>query len=612
MMHLQMIKKETYGIISLFFLILATSCSAPSPTEEVTARAFQEIEDLYRSDLTACIMALEQLQQPQDADQQQALFRRARMHFKLAEPMLAFAEQENYRFLNQPNILKIEEEDFTDIKRKAPSGFQVLEELIFDPGADAESIGRHAAQVSNRLKLIRKNTRFSSYLQYHFLWMMRNALVRVALTGITGFDSPVQENSLEESAFVYRRLKKYLSLFKGNFRNPALLEAWNQQFDSSLKALQGNFEAFDRYTFLKDHTHAQLALWVQTKDDWNVSFPFTLALEHDASSLFTSTTFNLAYFEERPSGPLTKEKVLLGKQLFHDPSLSASGALSCASCHQEARAFTDGKQRADGQLRNSPSLSYAALQRGFFYDKRTSSLEGQIISVVNNQQEFHSSLEDMVQTVRQQPAYQQAFARLYPQQEISDARIRHAIASYIRSLTPFDSRFDRSIDGLEQSLSESEIRGFNLFSGKAKCATCHFAPVFNGTVPPEFSETELELLGVPDAPDTVGARIDQDPGRYQVYGTEERKFFFKTPSLRNSAHTAPYMHNGVYNTLEEVLDFYNRGGGAGIGIALEHQTLPPDALQLSKQEIADIIAFLGSLSDRYLEQPAGLAASPQP
>lgn len=191
---------------------------------------------------------------------------------------------------------------------------------------------------------------------------------------------------------------------------------------------------------------------------------------------------------------------------------------------------------------------------------------------------------------------------------ITEGAIRHAIASYIRSLAPFSSRFDRNIRGEEQSLAASEIRGFNLFTGKAKCATCHFAPLFNGTVPPDFSETELELLGVPHAKDTALAQVDPDPGRYNLFETEVRRHFFKTPTLRNIALTAPYMHNGVYDTLEEVMDFYNRGGGAGIGIALEHQTLPPDKLQLSPEEIQDLIAFMHTLTDAQFSRQVKIAS----
>jgi cytochrome c peroxidase len=584
-------------MISLF--VLFTSCGGPKSGGD-TADAFREMENLYRSDLTACIASLDSLQNSTSAAEMKEHYRTARMYFKFAEPVLSFTDQENFRYLNQPNILKVEEEDFTDIKIKEPSGFQVLEELLWADSLDAQEVHRHAGLVSNRLKLIRQNTSLQSYKTYHFLWMLRNEINRVALTGITGFDSPVLENSLQENAWVYKRLKNYVTLFKQEFRDQELYKAWQQQLDKTHLDLNGSFARFDRYAFIKHHTHAQLALWVKTKEDWNVKFPFKLAINHEASSLFSNNTFNMKYFDDLQHGESSEEKVLLGKKLFNDPSLSASGKISCASCHQEALAFTDGKKKSDGQERNSPTLSYAALQRGFFYDKRSGSLEGQIVSVVNSQTEFHSNLEAMTRAVMQQPDYQQAFTAIYGNR-VSDAAIRNAIASYIRSLAPFNSKFDRNINGLEQSLTDSEIRGFNLFTGKAKCATCHFAPVFNGTVPPEFSETELELLGVPAANDTANAQIDPDPGRYNLYQTDVRKYFFKTPTVRNSALTAPYMHNGVYKSLEEVIDFYNRGGGAGIGISLEHQTLPPDALSLSRQEIQDIIAFLNTLSDQQNE-----------
>lgn len=596
--------KEAYSLISLLVLliggsILLGSCSPRNKAADTPA-AFQKMEKLYLSDLSACISALEKLSRSATEGDPSALrrhYREARMYFKYTEPILSFVDTENYRFLNQPNILKVEEEDHTDIKIKEPSGFQVLEERLYADSIDQAEVARHALLMRNRLKLIRSNTQLQHYQAYHFLWMLRNEITRVALTGLAGFDSPVLENSLEESTFAYKRLKKFLSFFRHEFKDETLYQAWNQQLDRSIARLKEDFTSFDRYYFIKNHTHAQLALWVRTHQDWDVEFPFTLAFNHEALSLFSANTFNPQYFDDLRSGELSTGKVLLGKKLFNDPSLSASGAMSCGSCHQEALAFTDGRIKSVGQTRNSPTLSYAGLQRGFFYDKRSGSLEGQIVAVVNNKTEFHTSLEAISRAVKRQPAYQQQFEILY-EQGVTEANIRNAIASYIKSLAPFNSRFDRNISGQEQSLTENEIKGFNLFMGKAKCATCHFAPVFNGTVPPEFTETELELLGVPAASDTVNAKVDPDLGRYNVFKTASRKHFFKTPTLRNIALTAPYMHNGVYASLEEVMDFYNRGGGAGIGIKLAHQTLPPDALSLTRQEIKDIIAFLHTLSDQ--------------
>jgi cytochrome c peroxidase len=131
--------------------------------------------------------------------------------------------------------------------------------------------------------------------------------------------------------------------------------------------------------------------------------------------------------------------------------------------------------------------------------------------------------------------------------------------------------------------------------GKAKCGTCHFMPLFNGTVPPAFTFTESEVIGVPF--NARGTKLDADLGRYEIYQIENFRNAFKTPTVRNIAHTAPYMHNGVYDSLEQVMDFYNRGGGAGLGLNVPNQTLPFDSLALTNTEINQVIAFMNTLSD---------------
>ena len=134
--------------------------------------------------------------------------------------------------------------------------------------------------------------------------------------------------------------------------------------------------------------------------------------------------------------------------------------------------------------------------------------------------------------------------------------------------------------------------------GKAKCGTCHFFPVFNGTLPPWYTKAESEIIGVPATASWKNAQIDSDRGRYEINKMNELLYAFKTPTVRNISFTAPYMHNGVYKSLAEVLLFYQRGGGAGIGIPLPHQSLPFDTLALSAGDKDALIAFLSSLSDK--------------
>ncbi len=590
--------KGAYFIISLFIIMsILSSCSEEIKSEKVSFNTVMKQQ--FLEDISKAIAFLDSI--PINQDQTRKHFLESRKYFKKIEPILSVLDIENYGFLNQPNILKIEEEDFTDIKIKNPSGYQVLEEEIFVDEVDFKSVERHVNLVSNRLKLIKKNIRFSHLKTYHFLWLLRKSIIRIAVTGITGFDSPVLENSLEESQTVYKSLKTYLSLFKDEFADKVLLESLNKEIDASIGDLSGDFNSFDRYHFIKNHTHKQLELWNKIVKDWKVSFPFELAIKNDATSLFSSNTFNIAYFSDRNSGKITSEKIALGKRLFYDTKLSADKKLSCATCHQPNKAFTDGLKISKGVTRNSPTLLYAALQKAFFYDKRAGGLEGQIISVVENKNEFHTDLGTLENEIKEDSSYIQGFERSFPDREITHTEIRNAIASYIRSLVPFDSKFDRNINNIENTITQSEINGFNLFNGKAKCATCHFAPVFNGTVPPDYKESEIELIGIPKKNDTINAEISEDLGRYYVYKTPERKHFFKTSTVRNASKTAPYMHNGVYSTLQEVMDFYNRGGGAGIGIDQKYQTLPPDPLNLSDQEINDIISFIKTLEDRQFE-----------
>jgi cytochrome c peroxidase len=151
--------------------------------------------------------------------------------------------------------------------------------------------------------------------------------------------------------------------------------------------------------------------------------------------------------------------------------------------------------------------------------------------------------------------------------------------------------------GEKAAMNDTETRGFNLFMGKGKCGTCHFVPLFSGVNPPTFTKIDAEIIGVPATNDTLNARLDTDWGKYLTHKIPLHKNAFKTPTLRNIALTAPYMHNGVFKTLEDVIDFYDRGGGAGLGLELENQTLPAEKLNLSKWEKEAIISFLETLTD---------------
>ncbi|WP_067145888.1 cytochrome-c peroxidase [Pseudotamlana agarivorans] len=585
-------KAYTFGICLLLLSGLACKSETSSETPKATENG---IEQIYLNNIKQSIVNLDAINTVENTNDKIDSYKKARQYFKLAEPILAYVDQNNYKSINAPNILQVHEDSPTDIKIRNPFGFQVIEELLHETPIDRSKIAEIVNITSSRLKLIEQNTHIN-LKDYHVIWLLRNQIVRIATTGITGFDSPVLGQSLKESQFTYETLEAILKLSESKFTSEILYKSLLCAIEKAKTALNADFDTFDRYAFIKNHIHPQLKLLVDAQNDWQVSFPFNLALSNELTSLFTEETLNMDFFTDYKSDTTNlANKVAFGKQLFNDKTLSKDRNMACATCHIKEKAFTDGRVTFDKrQKRNTPTLTYASNQQLYFTDARVGSLEGQIVGVVNNHDEFNMSMDSIITRVKSDKHYKYVLDTLYHNKR-EDFNIRHAIASYIRTLNTFDSKFDKNINNLENTLTAEEKRGFNLFMGKAACATCHFPPMFNGTVPPNFTDTELEIIGVPET--SENKTLDDDLGRYDIFKTKERIGAFKTPTVRNIELTAPYMHNGVYNTLEEVVNFYNEGGGVGLGFNLEHQTLPFDQLDLTEDEQHAIVLFMKSLTD---------------
>ena len=327
------------------------------------------------------------------------------------------------------------------------------------------------------------------------------------------------------------------------------------------------------------------------------------AISAKAKHLFEKNAIDPLYFAPEGTQKANASLIALGKQLFQDKALSAGGTRSCASCHRPDKAFTDGlkvnESLVAGQtlMRNTPTLLNAALQPVQFYDSRIAFLEDQAHEVISNRAEMGGSVNSISQLLSKDAQYRRMFRDAFSDRSFNGEHIKKALAAYIRSLTGLNSAFDRYMRGDSKAMNAQQIRGFNLFAGKAKCATCHFIPLFSGAVPPWYNKMESEVLGVPYNTDTLAPIMDTDSGKYLLYGIPHQLYSFKTVSLRNVALTPPYMHNGVFNTLEEVIDFYDRGGGSGLGFDLPNQTLPGTRLQLTTNEKKALIAFLHALND---------------
>jgi cytochrome c peroxidase len=535
--------------------------------------------------------------------QLQDLFLQSRIAYKKFEWAAEYFVPGISKKMNGPPVEEVELPDTLVIE---PSGLQVIESFLF-PHYDSTK-RRLLLYQMDLLQADCENIRTFFRSDRMYEWQIFDAarleVFRIITLGITGFDNPLTLRSMQESSASLESLRKVLSDITGGRNAESLIP----KIDQAVGYLNGNsnFNSFNRMDFITVYSNPITTYISGLKEELKQhSFKYNILLNQDAKTLFDSNAFNVNAYTPDHSSFVSPEKVKLGKRLFSDPIFSGDNNRSCQSCHQPAKAFADGLVKntvigkADQLGRNTPSLINAALQPTLFYDMRVGSLEEQSHSVVQSDKEMHGSMTVSVKSLWQNKEYQQMFLKAFPDEDknrIDTFEVMNAIGSYVRSLVLLNSRFDEYMRGNKNMLNGDEINGFNLFMGKAKCATCHFMPLFNGNFPPGYKQMESEVIGVPVSP--AGLQVDPDPGRYDVIKTESFKHAFKIPTVRNAALTAPYMHNGVFSTLEQVLEFYNRGGGAGSGIKIDNQTLPVDSLNLTVKEQTDIIAFIRSLNSR--------------
>jgi cytochrome c peroxidase len=371
--------------------------------------------------------------------------------------------------------------------------------------------------------------------------------------------------------------------------------------------LNVDFDTFDRMELLTNYLNPLSKDLATVKEKLNIPAEnrFT-ALNPKATGLFEADIFNLSFFMPDSSINLFKERAELGKILFFDPILSDNNERSCASCHKPEIAFTDGLGKSmsftlDQLPRNAPTIINSVFQPFQFWDSRVNSLEDQADSVIMNPNEMHGkSFEVVAERIMASEEYIELFNNAFPEtikHGIAKKHIKSAIASYERTLVGLNSRFDQYMRGEKTALNAQEINGFNIFMGKGRCGSCHYPPLFNGTLPPHFSISDHRSLGVPVKDTMSKYEIDADIGLQHSRRNPLFKFSFKVPTVRNAALTAPYMHNGIYQTLDQVVDFYNHGAGNKFGFRDLFLSILPDSLNLSAAEKKDLISFVHALTD---------------
>lgn len=300
------------------------------------------------------------------------------------------------------------------------------------------------------------------------------------------------------------------------------------------------------------------------------------------------------------ANPQTPEKIELGKKLFFDRRLSGDGTMSCSTCHDPEKGFSDDlaislSYPTTRNWRNSPTLINVGFQKFLFHDGRAHTLEEQALFPMMSAFEMNRNLDFVEEVIRSVPEYVEAFRKVFGG-EVSRERMAMALAAFERTLVSVNSPLDRFLNGDKKALSREARKGYDLFTGKGKCTDCH-----DGV---NLADNKFYALNVPENeeqekdPRVAATRrfvakishyedylnLKEDPGRYLV--TKDRKDWkaFRTPTLRDIARTGPYMHNGIFETLEQVIEFLDQGGGKG------NTALKP--LHLSIEEKKALKAFL--------------------
>ncbi len=605
-------------------LVLAAACGdhraaapPPSPTastvpEAVSAQWVAGLDSLRQS-LDSLVAALDDVAGAGDSawTRPRAAFRAARHAYKRGEYLSTYYFPSTTRAINGPPLPRVDDDEGPEAVFP-PEGFQVVEALLFAPPDDlrADSVRamarREVVNLQAHVRRLRTAAAAQPLTEDRLFDAAKVAVGRLVALGITGFDAAESGDGLVESAAVLEGIRDAMRLYEP-WLAPALRDTLDGTLGEGIRALRQapDFDWFDRLGFITTHANPAARALVSAREARGVGFPTERrGWRVAAATLFDSGAFDPVAFAPPGTAEATPAQAALGAALFREARLSDAGDRSCASCHLPERAFTDGRPRSAvrdgtrGVLRNAPTVINSGVQAGSFADLRTTYLEDQVTDVLGNPAEMHGSPERAAARLARDTAMARRFRAAYPEGTgVTGADLRGALAAYLRSITRLDSRVDRALRGEAGVLDAEERLGFNVFAGKGKCATCHFLPLTNGTVPPFFAESEVEVIGVPAEAVTRGARVDPDLGRYLLTRAAPHRHAFRTPSVRNAALTAPYMHNGVYRTLAEVVDFYNRGGGVGIGARVPNQTLPFSALNLDAREQRALVRFMEALTD---------------
>ena len=555
----------------------------------------------------------------------------ARLGLKAADFWLRYLEPTAYLRINGQLPVEWETEVFEKFEKpykREGAGLSLAEIYLEEEKVEKDSLTALATRYTGTIDVYLADS-ITSQLNSHHHFYLANRLFLLNLAAIytSGFECPDTKNIIPELRHMMQAVEDIYDVYDNGFPGYPVPEAYRLLYRKAMLFVDSqpeNPEEFDHFTFTRDFVNPLFGINQRAIREYAVvSSSFNdFSLDDNCNSIFDKALYR-GQNEKGIFLPVDDENTLneirqVGKLLFYDPILSGNNKRSCVSCHKSGEYFTDTSRPTSLQFdnslsltRNTPTLINSLYNHLVMLDGKHTSLLEQARTVVANPIEMNGDHHEVVKKVMSCESYEKAFrkfVKLTPNtRKISIDHIVSAVILYYSSFSmyrsPFDDAMDKRID-----IDTEARKGFNVFMSKAKCGTCHFVPQFNGVKPPYIS-SEFEVAGTPA--DTLFTRLSPDSGRFLINPEPEMLHAFRTGTLRNAEHTAPYMHNGVFKTLDEVIRFYDTGGASGNGLTVTNQTLPADSLKLTGREKNQLIAFIRSLNEDipFDTAPAKLPAS---
>ncbi|MFM2047975.1 MAG: putative cytochrome peroxidase [Bacteroidota bacterium] len=545
-------------------------------------------------------------------------FTQIRYQLKSTDFWLRYVEAENYSIINGAIKTEWENEVFAKFKpayKKEGFGIYLAEQELLKPNYSSSKV----LELLNPTLIELEKLKSDSVLKLvnnpaSFYKANRLFLLNLATIYTTGFECNNKNEIVNELQTILHSTQQIYQSFDNSYPEYSLSKKYNQIFDSTILLVDQsskNYTQFNHYLFIKKYVNrlyaenAKQIILYKFFESKNLN---DFSLNNNAYSIFDKHLFKAqnekGIYQTITDSNLISEIKHVGKLLFYDPILSGNNQRSCASCHKPSIFFTDtitttsAFNRSSKLVRNTPSLINVMHQQMLMLDGKHNTLHNQALDVITNPAEMNSELNAALQKIMSCKTYHSFFNKMKKytarKKNISMEDVISALTFYYADASFYTSKFDDAINYKTTELDKKTIDGFNIFMSKAQCGTCHFVPIFNGVKAP-FNNSEFEVIGVPA--DLTYTNISKDSGRFYNAPSPENIHSFRTPTLRNIASTKPYMHNGIFKTIDQVIEFYNSGGGIGKKMNIDNQTLSSDSLHLTTTEIDNLKTFIESLNE---------------